>query len=452
MFSLFATPLGWIMKGCYKLIGNYGLALLLFTLLTRLLMLPMSIKQQKSTARMSMLTPELEKLKKKYAKNQQKLNEEMMLLYQREGVSPMASCLPLLISMLILFSMIPVIYGPLTYVSDLDKDSITKSNNTITEIAVISKDMNANGTTMAQLLAENDNDFEKVKQIVTNEDNYKNTYKLIGYESDDKQSEKDDKEKMWKEIVEIFTKHPDIDVFITNSNYISQNLVISRPELTTFDFVDSSKEGAKYEDILPENVRDFARDFNYEVFGISLGEIPSFSSMLVVIPILSFLLQIISTIVSNYFTKKNSGNGMGGGLKAMMFILPLFSLWIAFEYPAGLGLYWIYSSLFGLVQIFFLNIIYNPQHVKELVEKDIEKQKERRKNGKKSFMERALEMQQEQQRGSSVAQSTEDDTDDDDDVKDKKLSKYELKELNRKKLNEARKRMAEKYGDEYIED
>lgn len=456
MFSLFATPLGWIMKGCYKLIGNYGLALLLFTLLTRLLMLPMSIKQQKSTARMSMLAPELDKLKKKYAKNQQKLNEETMLLYQREGVSPMASCLPMLISMLILFSMIPVIYGPLTYVSDLDKSSITKSNNTITEIAVISKDMNANGTTMAQLLADNDNDFDKVKSIVVDKDNYKNTYKMLGYEYDDKQSEKDDKEKMWKEIVEIFTKYPDIDLFITNSNYVSQNLVISRPELTTFDFVDTSKEGAKYQDILPENVREFARDFNYSVFGISLGEIPNMKSKLALIPIISFLLQIISTFVSSYFTKKNNGNAMGGGFKAMMLILPLFSLWIAFEYPAGLGLYWIYSSLFGLIQIVFLNIIYNPQHVRELVEKDIEKQKERRKNGKKTFMERALEMQQEQLKGQS-AQSGNNDTDDDDDdddgeVRKKKLSKYELKEIQRKKLNEARKRMAEKYGDEYIED
>ena len=144
MFSLFATPLGWLMKGCYKLIGNYGLALLLFTLITRLLMLPLSIKQQKSTARMSMIQPELEKLKKKYGKNQEKLNEETMALYQKHGVNPMASCLPMLISMLILFSMIPVIYGPMTYVSDVDKDTITKANNTISMVAAVSQDIKNN--------------------------------------------------------------------------------------------------------------------------------------------------------------------------------------------------------------------------------------------------------------------------------------------------------------------
>ena len=456
MFSLFATPLGWLMKGCYKLIGNYGLALLLFTFITRVLMLPLSIKQQKSTARMSMLAPELEKLKKKYAKNQQKLNEETMALYQREGVNPMASCLPLLISMLILFSMIPVIYGPLTYVSNLDKDSIEKSNNTISEIAVISKDMNAAGTSMAQLLEENGGDYNKVKAIVTDSENkdYKNTYKLIGYDSDTKQSEKDDKEKIWNEIVEIFKKHPDIDKFVSNGKYISQSLVISRPELTTFDFVDESKEDAKYQDILPADVAQYAKDFKYEFFGLSLGEIPTFKSALAIIPILSFILQIAVTLVSTHFSKKNGSNAMGGGFKAMMLILPLFSLWIAFEYPAGLGLYWIYSSFFALIQTVFLNIIYNPEHVKELVQKDIEKQKERRKSGKKSFMERAIEMQNEQ-RGISPAKSaddTSDDDDDDDDDSEKKLSKKELREIQRKKLNEARKRMAEKYGDEYTEE
>ena len=107
MFSLFATPLGWLMKGCYKLVQNYAVALLIFTLITRIILLPLSIKQQKSTARMSLIQPELDKLKKKYGKNQEKLNEETMALYQKHGVNPMASCLPMLLSMLIPLSTAP---------------------------------------------------------------------------------------------------------------------------------------------------------------------------------------------------------------------------------------------------------------------------------------------------------------------------------------------------------
>ncbi|MBR6045095.1 MAG: YidC/Oxa1 family membrane protein insertase [Ruminococcus sp.] len=454
MFSLFATPLGWLMKICYKVVGNYAVALLLFTLITRILMLPLSIKQQKSTARMALIQPELEKLKKKYGKNQEKLNEETMALYQKSGVNPMASCLPMLITMLILFSMIPVIYGPLTYVSDLNEDHIQKSNNTITEIATVSKDIAGAETTMAKLLEENGNDFNKVKAVVVNGDdkNYKNTYKLFGYEDDDDQSEKDEKNKMWNEVVEIFKKHPDIDTYITNSEYVSQSLVVSRPELTTFDFVDKQKiekSGKDYSDILPDDVKDYARNFSYEIFGISLGEIPSFSSALVLIPILSFVLQLATTILSNYFNKKNNpAANMGKGMKIMLFLLPLFSLWIAFSYPAGLGLYWIYSSFFAMIQTIFLNKIYNPAHIREMVEIEMEKKKEQRKNGKKSFMEKALEYQQEQ-RG---VKPSDDDEDKEDEVDESSLSKAELKELQRKKLNEARKRMAEKYGDEYKEE
>lgn len=458
MFSLFATPLGWLMKGCYKLIGNYGLALLLFTLITRLLMLPLSIKQQKSTARMSMIQPELEKLKKKYGKNQEKLNEETMALYQKHGVNPMASCLPMLISMLILFSMIPVIYGPMTYVSDVDKDTITKANNTISMVAAVSQDIKNNDTTMAKLLAEKGS-YDEVKKVIVNEEdkNYKNTYKLFGYDKDDDEEDKKEREDLWKDLVAIFEKHPDIDVFITNPEYISQNLVVSRPELATFDFVDETKANAQYQDILPDAVVDYAKSFKYEFFGLSLGAIPTFNSWLAVIPFASFVLQLIATLLSTYYNKKNNpAQHMGMGMKIMFLALPLFSLWISFEYPAGLGLYWIYSSLFAVVQTVFLNILYSPAKIRAQVEAEMEKNKERRKNGKKSFMERAIEMQQEQ-RGEKPKRYSDDDDDDDDDGSDdkdgsKKLSKQELKEQQRRKLNEARKRMAEKYGDEYTEE
>ena len=460
MFSLFATPLGLLMKGCYKLIGNYGIALLVFTLVTRLLMLPLSIKQQKSTVKMAMIQPELEKLKKKYGKNSEKLNEETMALYQKSGVNPMASCLPMLISMLILFSMIPVIYGPMTYVSDVDKDSVVKANNTISMVAAVSQEMKAQDTTMAKLLEDNGNSFDKVKEKIVQEDdkNYKNTFKLFGVEKDADDDEKKEKEKLWKEFVDIFTKHPDIDVFITNPDYISQNLVVSRPELATFDFVDESKEGAKYQDILPADVRDYAKDFKYEFFGLSLGAIPSFNSWLAIIPILSFLLQLAATLISNYYTKRNNpAQKMGMGMKVVLLALPLFSLWIAFEYPAGLGLYWIYSSLFAVIQTIFLNKIFTPDKIKASAEAEMERAKEKRKNGgRKSFMERAIEMQQEQR---GIKPASEDGSDDDDDSdgdddnnEERKLSKQELKDYQRKKLNEARKRMAEKYGDEYTEE
>ena len=65
MFNLVAIPLGWIMKGCYYIFKNYGVALLVFTFITRAIVFPLNIKQQKSTARTAMLKPKLEQLEKK---------------------------------------------------------------------------------------------------------------------------------------------------------------------------------------------------------------------------------------------------------------------------------------------------------------------------------------------------------------------------------------------------
>ena len=156
--GIIATPLGWIMKGCYFVCKNYGIALLLFTILTRLIVFPLNVKQQKSMARMTMLQPELEKIKKKYAKNQQKMQEEQMNLYAKAGRKPYGK----------LFanghhnghsvcSYPPVIYGPLTYVSNADKEELTNSNNMISNLYVVSAEVKSKDTTIEKLIEK----FEK---------------------------------------------------------------------------------------------------------------------------------------------------------------------------------------------------------------------------------------------------------------------------------------------------
>ena len=76
MFDLIAIPLGWIMKGCYYVFKNYGIALLVFTLITKIIVFPLNIKQEKSMASVAMLKPKMDELEKKYGKNKQKLQEE----------------------------------------------------------------------------------------------------------------------------------------------------------------------------------------------------------------------------------------------------------------------------------------------------------------------------------------------------------------------------------------
>ena len=427
--NILATPLGWVMKLCYEIISNYGIALLLFTFITRLVVFPLNIKQQKSTARMAMLNPQLEKLRKKYKNDKEKLNEETMKLYSKENVNPMASCLPMLITLVILWSLIPVIYGPLTYVSDADKGHVESSNTLISNLYVASKEVKSADTSFEELLKENDNDLEALEEELKSDD-YSKTKKL----SDDEM----------EALIAAIEKHPDIDTFMTDESMVSKSLAESRPELVTFDLV--KKEGGKYADVIPyEDVREAAEDFNYTFLGISLGTIPKWKSLTCLIPIISAVLQLLCTIVSQRFSKKNNpaAANMGGSMKIMLYAMPLFSLWIGFSFPAGLGLYWIYSSLFALLQTIILNVLYTPDRVQEMVKKDIAKQK--KKNKKPSMMERAMAMQN-QQNGTAVSKAADDD---DDDGEERKLSKAEAKELQRQRLNEARRRMAEKYGEEY---
>jgi YidC/Oxa1 family membrane protein insertase len=125
LFNLvISRPLGFILYWCYYLTRNYGLALLLFTFVTRLLLFPLAIKQQKSSSEMVRLQPKLATLQKKYAKDKQKLQEAQMKLYQEEGYNPMGGCLPLLIQMPILFGLFNVIYRPYTFIMGYSSDKI----------------------------------------------------------------------------------------------------------------------------------------------------------------------------------------------------------------------------------------------------------------------------------------------------------------------------------------
>lgn len=114
--SIIGWPLGLIMAFLYKFINSYGFSLIIFTVIIKLVLLPLSIKQQKATAKMTAFKPRMDEIQKKYANNQELMNQELMKLYKEEGYSPTAGCLPMLIQLPILFGLIDVIYKPLKHV------------------------------------------------------------------------------------------------------------------------------------------------------------------------------------------------------------------------------------------------------------------------------------------------------------------------------------------------
>ena len=94
-----------LIKGLHVVINNYALTIILFTILIKLVVMPLNLKSRRSTMRTAALQPQMKALQEKYKDDQEKLSQKMQELYRKEGVSPMGGCLPMIISMFILFAM-----------------------------------------------------------------------------------------------------------------------------------------------------------------------------------------------------------------------------------------------------------------------------------------------------------------------------------------------------------
>ena len=131
MFNFFANIFGYALNFIYELVNNYGLAIILFTLLIKILMLPLSIKQQKTMIKSQKLQEKIKILQFKYKNDQEKLSQEMMRLYKEENMSPFSGCLSSIAQFILLISIFYMVRCPLTYMKKVDNNSI---NNYIEQL------------------------------------------------------------------------------------------------------------------------------------------------------------------------------------------------------------------------------------------------------------------------------------------------------------------------------
>ena len=124
MFQLFANIFGYLLNIINNLVNNYGLAIILFTVLIKLIMLPLSIKQQKTMKKSAKLQEQMKVLQFKYKNDPEKLNREMMDLYKKENMSPFSGCLSAILQIILLFSIFYMVRSPLTYMEKIDKTQI----------------------------------------------------------------------------------------------------------------------------------------------------------------------------------------------------------------------------------------------------------------------------------------------------------------------------------------
>ncbi|KUO76317.1 MAG: hypothetical protein APF77_20070 [Clostridia bacterium BRH_c25] len=116
MLDFIARPLGMLLRFIFDFVGDYGYSLIIFTILTKILLLPINIKQTESTKRMNEINPKMKEIQEKYKNDKEKMNQKLMELYKEHNYNPASGCLPALIQMPILFSLFYVIREPIKYV------------------------------------------------------------------------------------------------------------------------------------------------------------------------------------------------------------------------------------------------------------------------------------------------------------------------------------------------
>ncbi|MBQ3118267.1 MAG: YidC/Oxa1 family membrane protein insertase [Clostridia bacterium] len=124
VFDIINVPLGYLFRGIYTFVGSYGWTIILFTIIIKLILVPLNIKQQKSMKKTQAIQPRLMKLQEKYGQDKEKLSQETMKLYQEAGVNPMGGCLPMLIQFPIIIALYNIIRKPMSYVMMLSKEVI----------------------------------------------------------------------------------------------------------------------------------------------------------------------------------------------------------------------------------------------------------------------------------------------------------------------------------------
>lgn len=133
MFNFFANIFGYVLNIIYNVVNNYGIAIIIFTVLLKLIMLPISIKQQKTMKKTSKIQQQAKEIQEKYSNDQVRQSQELMELYKRENMSPFSGCLSSIVQFIIIISVFYLVSRPLTYMKQVDKDLLNKYSTEITE-------------------------------------------------------------------------------------------------------------------------------------------------------------------------------------------------------------------------------------------------------------------------------------------------------------------------------
>lgn len=338
MIAFFANIFGYVLNFLYELVGNFGLAIILFSILIKLIMFPISKKQQKTMEKSQKLNEEMKQIQFKYKNDPEKLNQEVMNLYKREKMSPFSGCLSSIIQIVLLFSVFYLVRSPLTYMRKVDKEVIGKLES------IVQQDGNASN--YKEIAVINYINNIRSKESVSEED--KNNYI-----EEEKQELKDKEENKDSENI---LEENSLEENKQNNNNLEKD------EFNVADYIDELY-------------------VNMEFLGIDLSKVPTedlTNWKVLIIPILYVISSFISiklTTNSQNNKKKEEKNLIGDGSekenkqeeydpmaeanKSMSWFMPIMSISIACIAPLGLALYWLMNNILMILERIILKKFLN---------------------------------------------------------------------------------------------
>ena len=150
---ILGVPLGYVMEWIYNLIPNYGWDIIIFTIVIRLLSIPLQLNQQKSMAKMAAFQPMIADIQKKYKNKPEKQQEELLKLQQEYGYKPTAGCMPMLVNFLVMFGVIEVVYRPLQRIFHIGADALTAAGEALTNLGISFTTVTRDTNIIAQVIA-----------------------------------------------------------------------------------------------------------------------------------------------------------------------------------------------------------------------------------------------------------------------------------------------------------
>ena len=285
--EIILSPFSWLLKLFSDFCGSYGLALILFALVVKVVLFPLSLKGKRSMIQMNMLSGQMQRLQKQYANNRERYSQEVQKLYEKEKINPMGGCLWTFIPLIILMVLYPIIREPIHYMMGInDADTLNAIAQTV-------------GWSSVAL----DNGWLKEAAEVFANTGYNQLYLSSLITPDNLAA------------VQAAAGEAGSNLFAINFDFLG---FVDLSQVPTLKFW--TVEGG---------------------FGLFL--LPVISA------VLSVLFSVVS-LKTNAINKQAPNPQADRTMKYMMFLSPVLSLWIGFTMPTALCLYWIANSVFSMIQ------------------------------------------------------------------------------------------------------